>query len=99
MRGGSLSARTDAELTAALRRARALWEDLLRLMIAKDRALLRHVDTADLERLMEVRGVELAREEALIHRLEGTPAPTVDEAAHGWRAAGWAGAQPRPGTG
>ncbi len=88
--------RRDDELLAALRRARALWEDLLRLMIAKDRALLRNVDTADLERLMEVRGVELAREEALIARIEGAAARTLDEVAHDWRQAPWAAGQLPP---
>ncbi len=88
--------RRDDELLAALRRARALWEDLIRLMIAKDRALLRNVDTADLDRLMEARGVELAREEALIARLEGAAARTFDEAAHDWRQASWAASQLPP---
>lgn len=78
------------ELSKALVRARALWEDLIRLMIAKDRYLLRGLDTADLERLMEMRGVELAREEALIGRLDGDDEAALAEAAHEWRAAPWA---------
>jgi hypothetical protein len=74
------------ELQAALLRARALWEDLFRLMRAKDRALLRDVDTSDLERLMELRGVELSREEALISRLDGDD-EAVLEPSDDWRAA------------
>lgn len=76
----------DDELKAAILRARRLWEDLFRLMMAKDRYLARGLDPSELERVMNLRGVELAREEALIKRLDADEA----EAPHTWRAAPWA---------
>jgi hypothetical protein len=67
-----LSPEQDEALRQALRRARRCWNAIIDLIIAKDRAWLRGQDTVAIDAILDVRGGELAREEALIERLGGT---------------------------
>lgn len=65
--------RQEDPINKVLRRLRRVWDDSIRIMIAKDRMALADVDTSDLDELLEKKWGEIRALESLLKRMEWNP--------------------------